>query len=251
MKLMILGHIMGDFYLQTNKIVEQKRYSFLVLLLHSILYGLVVCAAFYLMNIRQPINLIIIGLILLVSHLIIDKTKMTVEKKAKSSSLCFIIDQLAHAFIILILAKVFRVVDGGSIDIGNYCLSAKFVMTIIAVLMCWKPAAIFIAKLFETLFSTNDSIGKQKESKNIDSKKEKQIRIHDVRTGYWIGVLEREIILILGILGQYGAIGFVLTAKSLARYKQLEKKEFAEKYLIGTLTSALIAFVCIWLLNNV
>ena len=43
-------------------------------------------------------------------------------------------------------------------------------------------------------------------------------------------MLEREIILILGLMGQFGAIGFVLTAKSLARFRQLEDKEFAEKY---------------------
>ena len=55
----------------------------------------------------------------------------------------------------------------------------------------------------------------------------------------------REIILLLGLMGQYGAVGFVLTAKSLARYKQLEKKAFAEKYLVGTLLSAFIAFGCV------
>lgn len=34
-----------------------------------------------------------------------------------------------------------------------------------------------------------------------------------------------------------------MTAKSIARYKQLEDKNFAEKYLVGTLTSVLIAFL--------
>ena len=58
-------------------------------------------------------------------------------------------------------------------------------------------------------------------------------------------MLEREIILMLGLMGQFGAIGFVLTAKSLARFKQLENKSFAEKYLVGTLLSGGIAIVCI------
>lgn len=62
-----------------------------------------------------------------------------------------------------------------------------------------------------------------------------------VKIGSWIGILEREIILMLGLMGQFGAIGFVLAAKSLARFKQLENKSFAEKYLVGTLLSALIA----------
>ena len=46
-------------------------------------------------------------------------------------------------------------------------------------------------------------------------------------------------------MGQFGAIGFVLTAKSLAKFKRLENKSFAEKYLVGTLLSAFIAIMCI------
>ncbi|NLL73630.1 MAG: hypothetical protein GX237_08895 [Clostridiales bacterium] len=56
-------------------------------------------------------------------------------------------------------------------------------------------------------------------------------------------MLEREIIFVLGSMGQFGVIGFVLTAKSIARFKQLEDKDFAEKYLVGTLLSSLIGIV--------
>lgn len=73
------------------------------------------------------------------------------------------------------------------------------------------------------------------------SKSEKE----EAKIGRWIGILEREIILILGLMGQYGAIGFVLTAKSLARFNQLNDQSFAEKYLVGTLLSSFLAIVCI------
>ena len=66
----------------------------------------------------------------------------------------------------------------------------------------------------------------------------------DVRAGALIGILERLIVFVLGIMGQFGAIGFVIAAKSLARYKQLEDKSFAEKYIVGTLLSSLIAIIC-------
>ncbi|NLB45754.1 MAG: hypothetical protein GX821_11425 [Clostridiaceae bacterium] len=65
------------------------------------------------------------------------------------------------------------------------------------------------------------------------------------QNGALVGMLERAVILILGFSGQLGAIGFVLAAKSIARYKQLEDKAFAEKYLIGTLLSAVISLVCL------
>lgn len=61
--------------------------------------------------------------------------------------------------------------------------------------------------------------------------------------GNLIGKLERVIVTILVLLNQYAAIGFVLTAKSIARFKQLEDKNFAEKYLVGTLASLSFALI--------
>ena len=49
---------------------------------------------------------------------------------------------------------------------------------------------------------------------------------------------------------QFGLIGFVLTAKSIARFKQMEDKNFAEKYLIGTLTSFLIVLITVLILKG-
>ena len=63
----------------------------------------------------------------------------------------------------------------------------------------------------------------------------------EMPAGRIIGKLERVVIAILVLCNQIGAIGFVLTAKSIARYRQLEDQAFAEKYLIGTLSSTAIA----------
>ena len=49
---------------------------------------------------------------------------------------------------------------------------------------------------------------------------------------------------------QFGLIGFVLTAKSIARFKQMEDKNFAEKYLIGTLTSFLVVLITVLILKG-
>ncbi|MEZ4386801.1 MAG: hypothetical protein R3D98_04365 [Candidatus Krumholzibacteriia bacterium] len=63
------------------------------------------------------------------------------------------------------------------------------------------------------------------------------------RMGRTIGVLERALMLLLVSLGQWGAVGLVVAAKSLARFEALKERHFAEYYLIGTLTSLLIAAV--------
>jgi len=63
----------------------------------------------------------------------------------------------------------------------------------------------------------------------------------EVSRGRAIGVLERALGLTLVLLGQYGALGLIVAAKSLARFKALEDREFAEYFLIGTLASLLLA----------
>ena len=62
------------------------------------------------------------------------------------------------------------------------------------------------------------------------------------RTGRWIGILERVIVLSLILNDSLGSVAFVLTAKSIARFNELSDRDFAEYYLIGTLASTMLAF---------
>lgn len=61
------------------------------------------------------------------------------------------------------------------------------------------------------------------------------------RVGATIGVLERLIVCVLVLTGQAAAIGFVIAAKTLARFRQLDDRHFAEYYLVGTLASVTLA----------
>ncbi len=65
----------------------------------------------------------------------------------------------------------------------------------------------------------------------------------DIARGRTIGALERALALTLVLLGEDAAIGWIIAAKSLARFKALEDREFAEYFLIGTLASFLLALV--------
>jgi hypothetical protein len=59
--------------------------------------------------------------------------------------------------------------------------------------------------------------------------------------GMAIGILERVFTLTLVLVGQYAAIALIFTAKSIARFEELKKRQFSEYYLIGTLSSILFA----------
>lgn len=63
------------------------------------------------------------------------------------------------------------------------------------------------------------------------------------RVGSTIGVLERILIVVFVLTGTEAAIGFVVAAKTLARFRLLDDRDFAEYYLLGTLASVAVAIV--------
>lgn len=251
MEVIIIGHLLGDFYIQTNQVAEKKKTSFRYVLLHCLLYMMVIFVLTAWLTgdlLRGFYMTIIIG----VSHLCVDSLKVYIEAKytkaARYEYVMFLLDQIIHIFILVLVCGMFRI----HIDMDKYPLMLenkiipvrKAAAIFIAALICWRPAAIFISLVFKQIPNTIEKADNVQENKKGPAHDGNAVS-ETIRIGSWIGILEREIILLLGLLGQYGAIGFVLTAKSLARYKQLENKAFAEKYLVGTLLSALVAIASV------
>jgi len=63
----------------------------------------------------------------------------------------------------------------------------------------------------------------------------------EYRAGRVIGTLERVAVYVLVLHAQYEALGLVLAAKGLARFQNLDEREFAEYFLIGTFLSVVLA----------
>jgi hypothetical protein len=63
------------------------------------------------------------------------------------------------------------------------------------------------------------------------------------QVGATIGVLERLLIVTLLLVGAEAAIGFVIAAKTIARFRLLDDRDFAEYYLLGTLASVSVAIL--------
>jgi hypothetical protein len=64
-----------------------------------------------------------------------------------------------------------------------------------------------------------------------------RLDLREYNAGRFIGVLERLLVYVFVLQGQYAAIGLILAAKSFARFRELDRREFAEYVLIGTLLS--------------
>ncbi len=61
--------------------------------------------------------------------------------------------------------------------------------------------------------------------------------------GMAIGIIERVMVLTFVLVDQYTAITIVFAAKSIARFNELEDRDMAEYYLIGTLLSITVAMI--------
>ena len=59
----------------------------------------------------------------------------------------------------------------------------------------------------------------------------------EYNAGRFIGMLERLLVYGFVLQGQYAAIGLILAAKSFARFKEMDERDFGEYVLIGTLLS--------------
>ncbi|NLA26048.1 MAG: DUF3307 domain-containing protein [Firmicutes bacterium] len=236
--LLLLAHIIGDFYLQTDFIAEKKRRQFKWTIFHCLYYGLTVLAI-SLPVISRPV--VLFGGLAALVHMFIDMIKYPYvfrkREKGKFTPVLerniFYLDQLLHLASLILIAYLFAARRHG---LSLHDPAAHFLETVdvsAAALLSWavvllaahKPVNIAITRLL-TLYKS--------ESEEDDA------LVEDKRAGRFIGTLERVIILILIALKQYAAIGLVLTAKSIARYDRIAKDPiFSEYYLIGTLLSTL------------
>ncbi len=102
----------------------------------------------------------------------------------------------------------------------------------------------FIIRYFFEALSVIPKIT-DKEGQEIEEEDEKEYN-----AGRVIGMLERILILFFVLVNQFGAIGFIIAAKGFTRFKELDKREFAEYVLIGTLLSSLFAIAVALLIKQ-
>jgi len=199
----------------------------------------------------------------------------------KSCILCkihkkeFLIDQLLHLLIIVVLWRIWgevltiqnNVVNGFIMGFVRAFgeLPESFMLIILGLLCILKPIGVLIEKGDIWDFS------KGKGEQNLIDESVKQgipqkpyVSIPDQDSnvspnenqkgaGKMIGYLERIIVFFLLYNAQFAAIAFVLTAKSAARFPEIVKSKnassLAEFYIIGTLLSMTSVFIITFLLG--
>lgn len=236
--ILISVHLLADFLFQSSAVLERKRQERKFLFLHSFIYFIVFEILFFIL--LQCEKAFLIGLIISVPHFLINYIVNKLEKyfpQKRLQLLFFSLNQLIHIVMIVgmyYILNLENLTNNLYIKLQDYENFKAIILYILIFSIILDPASVFIRKLFIS----------------ISPKTYPKANLEELKAGNIIGKLERIIIAILLLNNQIGVIGFVLTAKSIARFKQMENRDFAEKYLIGTLTSFLIVLVSVLILKG-
>ena len=240
--LLIIGHFLGDFYLQSDDLATKQNKSFVYLVEHGLIY------LFSMTIVLLPIfgfqSLKWISIVSVV-HFLIDSLQFFIKKNSElfgiNPNILYLVHRLVH-LVLLFLVSLWIILNqsiNSYSEIVTYLESYSYLNIelifhwILAVILILKPASIVISNMLDQYQPTTV---KEEEKGHPGA-------------GALIGMLERLVILIMLTQNQYGAIGFVLTAKSIARYNKItENPQFSEYYLLGTLSSMLLVILTHFLL---
>ena len=218
---LLLAHLIGDFILQPNKWVsdkEKKKEKSIYLYLHTALH-----LALMLLFVAEA-DFISYGILLAISHGIIDLIKLKFQKK-KTKRIWFSVDQALHLIMIFVVVLAY---NNTSIDFQNIDNSIWILIT--GIVLLTKPTSIII----KNIISIWTPESKNKEDNSLQN------------AGKYIGILERLFVFCFIITNHFEAIGFLLAAKSIFRFgdlKEAKDRKLTEYVLIGTLLSFGIAIL--------
>ena len=277
--ILLLSHTVTDFIFQTEKMIDYKKaFDRKGYIYHELVLLITLIPVIILSDLCNSSFLIPGILIILVTHPLIDyckerlkhKRNIKIEKKKKEDNYIkeedntaayflalFFADQLLHIIIIFIVGHITSVEFNGinqflieNLLLGNainYNQLKKLLIILYSSFSGMYLVPLFLDVLYKKIDNYSDAI----DSLLAEDVGDKSIPfIKDVKTGKWIGVLERLLVSTALILSQIQLIGFILAAKSLARFKQMDKKVFSEYFLIGTLISFIYAFGIYGIFNS-
>ena len=225
----LFGHMVGDFYLQGERMCSFKRekgWKSGWLYVHMLLVFAVAWAVSWSAGFWWA------ALLIAVLHGLTDMAKSRMERQGKMANVLFGLDQVMHVVIIALVVWLYSLCCGWTewAWLTNYRAAM-----ILGVVFCLWPANFFIGDFLKAIkVEKKDAEGAGAEA---DSAK---VTLDASRV---IGSIERVLVFLFVWLGQYSAIGFLMAAKSVMRFPEMGQGKNAEYYLVGSLLSFGLAIV--------
>jgi hypothetical protein len=230
--LLVAGHFMGDFLLQSRRMAEAKELRLGPMLSHgaTVLVAHAVLAWPFL---SWPLAAGL--LVLAVVHTLLDIARSRACGAWGASLAAFFADQTLHLASVFVLWRLVAAWNGGEAAPWSppsdwLMWYARWCVIAAAYVFNGKGGTRVVRGVLERFPGAVPSNGGEAGS--------------EYEMGRTIGTLERYLALTLVLFGQWVALGFIIAAKSIARFPEMtgrRHKDFAEYYLIGTLVSMLVA----------
>ncbi len=261
--LLVVGHVFADFGTQTARVAERKGRETAVLVEHG-LVTLVTHLVFVLplLSVRVAATVLLISIV----HTAQDALRARRFGDTGRELIVFFADQIAHVVFIIALWS-------------TLVLSGYPIQTLIPTLGAWLPfwtqvavvgagavfnirggSAIVVKMLGQFagascgLGGRGAATGRRSPSTVLSRARGRALyastkplgmqgrgRSRVLSMGQTVGFLERLLVYFLVLNGQWAALGLVVAAKAIARFPELKNQDFSDYYLIGTLTSLVVA----------
>ena len=248
---LLFAHVLGDFPLQTGRMVRGKiDFRLTAFLRHSLVHLIVSAAA---LAVFTPLTLwhtatVSALLLLILGHLSLDFAKSAVIrlKPELDGARLYVSDQLLHVVVVALAAAVaVRTAPPAATLYGQWNEVSDIVLVYIVVIAAAVfPAGYLIRYLLQPL------------SRQLAASRDYQPPHYDSleglsNAGLYLGWLERGLLVVAFAMGSFTAVGLIIGAKSVARFPEFKSRAFAEYFLIGTLISVAIAAAGGWALRTV
>ncbi len=231
---LLFAHLMGDFLFQPMALVKNKG-KLIWLILHGLINGVLVFFVVGNWSFWLP------PLIVAASHILIDAGKwlITHNRPRYDSIYLFVIDQILHILTLFIVFLIFYypqdVTPFWMIQFPSIGYQTILILSGAIVLL---PLGGILIGYFMKPFQ------------NQLHKKFNPNSLHPIEGlkegGKFIGFLERSLIFVFILSGQFAGVGFLIAAKSIFRFGELkdsENRKQAEYIIIGTFASFLLAIL--------
>jgi len=223
---LLTAHLLGDFLLPTGIWLKKKQFSAGRAVIHSLIHALL---AYLLSGLWTNW---LLPLMVFISHMIIDLIKSRVKKESLDS---FLGSQFGHLVLIVFIAAFYLSSAGFSpFWISLFPRTALRMMILLSGVLLMTRAGGILIGYFVQPFQEQIRISLRPEKRGL------------LEGGKMIGWLERLLIFVFVLTGQFAGVGFLIAAKSIFRFGELkdsENRKEAEYILIGTLASFLFALV--------
>lgn len=224
--LLVTGHVLGDFLFQTGRMSADKDQPS-VLLRHGAAVTVVHLGA-----VAPYLSVPVLVTVLAVGglHTVVDGVKSRFGGKPGRGLALFAADQALH--LVVIVGGWIGLLLATGVPDTPFASEAQrsFVMNTAIVASGFAFVANGGSGIVEgVLEPVRKQLASDEEAAGLAG------------SGRKIGILERLLALVLVLLGQWAAMVLLVAVKSIARFEELKVRRFAEYYLIGTLTSLIVA----------